>query len=144
MEEVIFRYFHFLGIISLASMLVCQNILLSKTVSGTQLKRLTVIDAWYGVSALAILASGISLVFLVGKPSEFYTQNILFHIKFGLFLFVALLSVVPTIFFIRNRKNSKSEKPIPNNVILLKRLELLVLFSIPLLAVLIARGIGHT
>jgi putative membrane protein len=113
MEEVILRYFHFLGIISLASMLVCQNILLSKTVSGTHLKRLTVIDAWYGVSALAILASGISLVFLVGKPSEFYTQNILFHIKFGLFLFVALLSVVPTIFLSEIEKTLKVKNLFP-------------------------------
>lgn len=142
MEELVVRYFHFLGIICLASMLVCQNILLSKQLSGGQLRKLAVIDALYGVSALVILATGLSMWLFVGKPSEFYSQNMVFHIKFTLFLLVALLSIIPTIFFLKNRKTTESEKAVPSKIILFKRLELIVLIVIPLLAVLMARGIG--
>lgn len=143
MEDVIVRYLHFLGVFSFASMLACQNIFLSKQLSGSQLRKLAIIDAAYGVSALVILMSGLSLWFLVGKPSDFYTPNSVFHMKFGLFLFVALLSIRPTIFFIKNRNSPEGEQVIPAKVILLKRLELLVLFFIPLLAVLMARGVGY-
>lgn len=141
--EITVRYIHFLSILSLSSLLVYQNLSLSKKLKGRQLRKLAVIDALYGVSALAVLASGLSLCFFVGKPSYFYINNIVFQFKFGLFLLVALVSVMPTVFFFRNRKFTEYEKAVPNKVILFKRLELFVLLLIPLLAVLMARGVGY-
>jgi len=143
MEDIVVRYLHFIGIISLASMLVCQNFFLSKQLSGGQLRKLAVIDAFYGISAIVILLTGLSLWLWVGKPSDFYTKNMVFHIKFSLFLFVALLSIMPTIFFVKNRKSAESEVLVPTKVILLKRLELVALVFIPLLAVLMAQGVGY-
>jgi putative membrane protein len=142
MEDIIVRYLHFVGIISLAGMLMGQNILIAKQMSEEQLMKLTIIDALYGMSALIVLASGLLLWFWVGKPSEFYTASIVFHIKFGLFLVVALLSIASTIFFVKNRTPHAGLVNIPAILITLKRLELLLVFLIPLLAVLMAGGIG--
>jgi putative membrane protein len=80
--------------------------------------------------------------FSFGKPSEFYSSNPVFIVKLILFGVVGSLSVLPTVYFIKNRKGDPSElvkspgwlKP----VILV---ELITLFVIPLLAVLMAAGI---
>jgi putative membrane protein len=79
----------------------------------------------------------------VGKPSVYYTKNWIFHTKITCFLLVGLLSIYPTIFFIRNRKGNASEVvQTPALIFWMLRIELLLLFIIPLLAGLMARGVG--
>lgn len=71
MEEIAVRYIHFIGILFLASTLAIENVLLSKSMSSHSVKRLVLIDGLYGVSALVTLGAGLTLWFVVGKPSEF-------------------------------------------------------------------------
>jgi putative membrane protein len=142
--EIAVRYIHFLSIFSLTSLLVYQNLSLTKKLEAHELRILSAIDALYGVSALAVLVSGLSLCFFVGKPSHFYINNIVFHYKVGLFLLVALMSVIPTVFFFRNRKITEYDKKVPKAVIFIKRVEVFVLLFIPLFAALMARGVGYS
>lgn len=142
MEEIIIRYTHFMGILSLASILTTQNVLLLYLPNMVSHKRLVIIDALYGLSAIVVLASGLTLWFAVGKPQEFYSQNGIFHFKVTLFFCIALLSLYPTIYFIKNRKCS-NVREIPNAVIICKRLEMFLLVVMPLCAVLMARGVGY-
>lgn len=139
--ELVIRYLHFLGILFLASSLIAEHLHLSKELAPPQLKRLFVLDAIYGVSALIVLATGLMLWLSVGKPSSFYTSNGVFHIKFTLFILMALASVYPTMFFFKNRK-AESSIPMPKMVIMMVRVELLILLIIPALAVMMAKGIG--
>jgi putative membrane protein len=56
---------------------------------------------------------------------------------------VGLLSIYPTIFFIRNRKGNQGELvAVPSAIFWMLRLELLLLAIIPLLAGLMAHGVG--
>lgn len=142
MEEGLVRYLHFLGIILLAAMLLTENVLLSDKLQKKLIRRLAIIDAIYGLSALLTLGAGLSLWLFVGKPSEFYSTNIVFHAKLTLFAFVALLSLIPTVFFLKNRTNDAAEIDVPKHIIVIKRIEIGVLFVIPFLAVLMARGVG--
>jgi len=142
--EIAVRYIHFLSILSLTSLLVYQNLSIQKKLEAYQLRKLAVVDALYGVSAIAVLASGLSLCFFVGKPSHFYMNNIVFHYKLSMFLLVALMSVTPTVFFFRNRKRTEHEKEVPKTVIFFKRMEFFVLLLIPLFAALMARGVGYS
>ena len=142
MEESLVRYIHFVGIILLSSMLITENILFSKQLKDGLLKKLAIIDKLYVLGAILTFVAGMLLWLSVGKPKEFYTTNILFHVKLTVFLLVALLSLVPTIFLFKNRNNQTPTITVPHHIIFIRRIELVFLFVMPLLAVLVARGIG--
>jgi putative membrane protein len=60
-----------------------------------------------------------------------------------LFVIIGLLSIYPTVFFIKKRKGNPTELvTIPKSIFLMIRLELVLVFTIPLLAGLMAKGIG--
>jgi putative membrane protein len=142
MEEALVRYAHFIGIIVLSAMLVAQHLLLSKQTSIDTIKRVGTLDIVYGVAAIIVFLAGMSLWVGVGKDKSFYTGNFIFHIKFTLFILMAILSVIPTIFYIKNKKKDQTIIEVPKYIIMIIRLELLLLLIIPFLAVLMARGIG--
>jgi putative membrane protein len=106
--------------------------------------RLARIDAVYGVAAVTLLAAGLTLwLGSIGKPAVYYTKNWIFHTKITCFLIVGLLSIYPTVFFIKQRKGNAAEMvSIPKSIFWMLRIELLLLFVIPLLAGLMAHGIG--
>lgn len=142
MLEIFIRYIHFIGIFFLAAMLVSENVILSKRLSRKDFVKLIRIDGLYGLSAMVTLIAGLLLWLWVGKPSEFYSDNPVFHAKIGIFIFVALLSFVPTAFFAKNRNNTQSEIEVPGYVLLIARVEVVFLLILPALAVLMARGYG--
>ncbi len=140
MAELFIRYIHFISIFALCSALVAEHLLVEKTLSKKQFQKILIIDAIYGVAAAATFLSGLSLWLWVGKPSSFYSGNPLFHIKLSLFVLIALISIYPTVFFLKNRSDKKAEIEIPKKIIMLIRIELTLLLFIPLLAVFMARG----
>ncbi|HEU5148807.1 MAG TPA: DUF2214 family protein [Chryseosolibacter sp.] len=142
--EIFLRYVHFISIFAIVSTIVSEHLLLKKTMTRRELGRIARVDAVYGIAALTLLAAGFTLWFGgVGKPTDFYSGNWIFHTKITLFLIVGLLSIYPTVFFLRNRKGNPDEiVAVPSKVFLMLRLELVLLFIIPLLAGLMAKGIG--
>lgn len=143
MEELLIRYFHFLSIIVLASALVGEHLLLSKKMPINVFKKVIVLDAIYGLSAIMTLVSGLLLWLSFGKPSEFYSSNHMFHIKLALFVVIALLSIFPTVYFLRHLKTQKKTISLPRYVITIVRIELCMFLLLPLLGVLIAKGVGY-
>ena len=111
-------------------------------ISGEDARNLARVDSVLGISAIAVLLFGLALWLWVGKPADFYSTNPVFHVKLGLFLIVFLLSLYPAIFFFRNRKTKEEAIQVPKAVITLLRLEIILLIPIPILATLMARGIG--
>ena len=147
MLDILLRYGHFVGILGLVSMAVCQNVLLKPAIPQSTLRLLTRLDGLYGFFAMLTLACGLSLWFWVGKPASFYTGNPVFHVKVTLFVAVGLLSIVPTVKLARLRRAHRgqpAEQLITMTPALLwvKRSELVFIAVIPLLAVLMAQGIG--
>ena len=141
--EIIAKYVHFLCIFAIVGALTSEHLLLKDRMTRKEIYRLSIIDAIYGVSALLLLGAGLSLWLWLGKPAEFYSKNWIFHLKLTLFLLIGLLSIYPTIFFIKNRKGKPEEiVDVPKSIKMLLRVELLLLFIIPLLASLMAKGIG--
>jgi len=142
--EIILRYIHFISIFAIVSSLVAEHLLLKKDLSRAEIGRLSRIDAVYGIAALTLLCAGLTLwLGSFGKPSIYYSKNWIFHTKITLFITVGLLSIYPTIFFIKNRKGNPDEKvAIPSSIFWMLRFELLLLFIIPLLAGLMAHGVG--
>lgn len=142
MLDLIVRYSHFLAIFVLFSALFAEHLLLKPKVDRATLKKLVILDAIYGASALVVLAMGLILWFGVGKPASFYNTNWILHLKVSLFVLVGLLSIVPTLFFMRQRSQQTEWVSIPKHLIIIVRVELCLLVVIPLLAVFMAHGIG--
>ncbi|MCS5490393.1 DUF2214 family protein [Algoriphagus limi] len=142
--ELLLRYLHFISVFTLAGSLFAEFFLLDNSLSKKQIKQLSRIDAVYGISALSLLIVGLSLwLGGYGKPTEFYSQNPTFHLKLGLFILVGLISIYPTVFFIKQAKGNQNQKvTIPKGVIWSVRMELILLSIIPILAGLMAKGIS--
>lgn len=145
--EILFRYLHFISIFTMVSAVVAEHLVIKPRMTRKEILRLSVLDAVYGISALLIVAFGLTLWFGegVGKPTEFYSKNWIFHLKVGLFVVMALLSIYPTVFFLKNRKSDNMDElvDIPKSIVWLIRLELLILLLIPLCATLMAKGVGY-
>ena len=136
------RLLHFAAIFTFAGALVIENMAIKPQITGEDARNLVKVDAVYGISALFVLTSGLTLWLWVGKPSEFYSSNPIFHAKLGLFTLMVLCAIAPTIFF---NKHSKSEEEVIEVSLLLRvllKFQLVLLVLIPVLALLMARGTG--
>ena len=142
--EIFLRYVHFISIFGIVGTLVSEHMLLKKSLTRAEIGKLARIDAVYGIAALTLLTAGLTLwLGGFGKPSVYYTKNWVFHTKITLFALVGILSIYPTVFFIKNRKGDSNEVvEVPKMVFMMLRMELLLLLIIPLLAGLMAHGVG--
>jgi len=141
--DILIRYLHFISIIVLFAALLGQFLLLRSRMTRREILRVQRIDILYAVIVVIVLATGFAQWFWVAKPAEFYSSNPVFHVKITLFLLIGIISAYPSVFLGKNKKGDPEEiVAVPKLVIVSVRIELLLLFMIPLLAILIARGIG--
>jgi putative membrane protein len=143
-ELILFRYLHFISVFAIVGAIVAEQFMISKTMLRSEIKRISIVDGIYGLGAVTVLIAGVALWFWVGKPAAFYTKNWIFHTKLTLFILLGILSIFPTIFFMRNRKGDEPGKiiEVPLYIIVLLRLELVIIIVMPLLATLMSIGIG--
>lgn len=142
--EITLRYLHFLAVFIIFGTLTAEHTLLKGRLARAQLTRLARIDAGYGIAAGVVLAAGLTLwLGGVGKPAAFYSQNPVFHAKLGCFALVGILSIFPTLFYTKNRKGDPGELiDVPRSLVWIVRIQLLILCVMPLLAGLMAHGVG--
>ncbi len=138
------RYLHLVSIFLVVGTLFFEAVFVKDVMSKKDIQKISRIDGLYGFAAILVVGIGLWMwLGPIGKPSEFYSYNWIFHTKVGLFITVGLLSIYPTVFFIKNRKGEDDELvKVPSLVKNMIYLEVGILFLIPLLAVLMARGIG--
>ena len=143
--EIIVRYIHFISMFVIVATLTGEFLLLKNTLSRSEIRNIANLDRLYGLAAITVLGAGFSLWFLLGKPAAFYTFNVIFWIKIGLFTIVGILSIKPTIFFIREGKKSlpEAEINVPPSIKQFIIWEIIILTLIPLLANLMTRGVGN-
>lgn len=141
--DILFRYVHFLGILLSVGALMSEALFVKEKMNGLELRKMALLDAAFGMGSMVFIAAGLLLWFKGGKPSFFYSRNPVFMAKITLVGVVALLSIYPTIFFVRNRKLPEGQVvDVPGSVRRLLRAEIALVMLVPLLAVLMARGIG--
>ena len=146
--EALGAYAHFLSIFVLLSLLVAEAALYRRRMMPATLALLRRLDLGYGIAAGAVIVTGLLRVFFLAKGPAFYGANPVFWIKMALFGLVALMSLPPTIHYIRTAKANSGEREIviPERSFRHIRGHLwgqLALFAlIPLMATLMARGIG--
>jgi putative membrane protein len=149
LNDALLAYAHYASILALAGLLAAELALCTRDGAAARLQRLKTIDGLYGLSAMLVLGTGAARVWMGAKGSAFYLGNPVFYAKLALFLAVGLVSAYPTIQFFRwaaafdaNRQFSPGPDAIARVRKLLK-LQLLGVACLPLLAALMARGVGH-
>ena len=142
-SEILIRYLHFVSMFIVVAAVLGQHHLLKGSVTRATIGKAQRFDIAYAIAVVVVLATGLAQWFLVGKPAEFYSANPVFHTKLTLFLLIGVISIYPSVFLGKNRKGDQSEiLDIPGKLIWSVRVELLLLFLMPLLATLMAKGIG--
>jgi putative membrane protein len=128
--------------------LFSEHIMLKRDLTIAQAKSLIITDLIYGLSAIVVLVSGLLRFAYFGKGMMFYLSNPVFHTKLTLFVVVVILSIYPTIQFLSWRKSVKNgvvpeiDEKTSKRILMFIRIELTIVVLLPLLAVLMARGIG--
>ncbi|WP_263140719.1 DUF2214 family protein [Pseudomonas sp. RIT-PI-AD] len=148
MAQALAAYLHYLSIFILFALLTLEHRLFRLPLDLDRARDLARVDIAYGASAALVLASGVARLLWFAKGSTYYLHNLLFHAKAGLFLLVLLVSLLPTLTFLGWRRELRAGR-LPEvsarrgrRVIAAIRLELLLLMLMPLLATLMARGLG--
>ena len=139
---------HHICVFGLFVILAAEMTLVRPGISAETVRRVVRIDGMYGLLAgLALVAGGLR-VFYGAKGAEFYTHNPVFWIKLGLFLVIGLLSILPTLNYFRWRKALRDNPNALPDITAIQatrkfiHIELALLFLLPILAALMARGIG--
>lgn len=145
LTDLLLASLHHLLFFALIAMLVTESVLLRGKIDAAVLQRLARLDAGYGMSAGLLLAVGLLRVFYGIKGYDFYLHNPWFHAKLGCFVLVGLLSILPTIRFLRWRKALRADAgflPPANEVSAMTRIirfELVLVAAILVLAAMMAR-----
>lgn len=142
--EIFLRYIHFISILLITATLTAEYVLIKDKLTRREISRISFIDLLYGLAAISVFAAGLTLwLGAYGKPTEWYSKNWIFHFKLTLLVIIGIISIYPTIFFLKNRKGDKDEMiSIPKSIKLVIGFELVLLAIIPILAGLMAKGIG--
>jgi len=141
-------FLHHLFAFILAACLVYEFVAFRKDLSVAEARRIQRMDLVYGVSAGLLVAVGLLRVFSFEKGASFYMHSPFFWVKMATFILVALLSIDPTLRYLRwNKILYQDTAPRLGDeeyrrTRLLLGLELAGLVVILLAAALMARGIG--
>ena len=112
--------------------------------SSTMVARVASIDLWYGILATAVLVLGFCRAVFAAKGWGYYSHNAFFWAKLGTFAAVGLLSLPPTLSFMRWRKLAL--QPSDADIQRIRRylhLELALFMLLPIFAAAMARGYGE-
>jgi putative membrane protein len=146
--EPLLAYLHYLSIIVLGAFLTAELLVCRPGLGPEQVRLLPRLDIVFFAGALGALATGLLRLFFYAKGFEFYRPNPAFHAKMALYVVIAMISIVPTMRFIRWRRAMETAGALPDRdtvlgVRRLLHLELALFALMPLMAVLMARGIGR-
>jgi putative membrane protein len=145
--EALLAWFHFVCIFALVGTLVSEMALYRRHLDLARLTPLRRVDMWYGISAGLVILSGILRVGFGLKGAAFYLHNPIFWTKMGFFVAIALLSIPPTIHYIRlgGRADASGKVTVDpggyRRMWALLGVEVVLLACIPFLAALLALGL---
>ena len=146
--EAILAYLHLLAILTMVVFISSEAALCRvQWLNAAVVERLAKIDRVYGIAALAVIATGVARTVWGIKGTAWYWTNPLLHAKLTLVVVIAVVSIFPTLTFMRWRKALRNNGALPGETEIRKTRKLVMvqahlLAIIPLVAVFLARGFG--
>lgn len=146
--SALFAFLHFVAVFGIVATVFLEWQTMSRTPTLADAKRLQLCDRWYGIFAMLVLVVGFLRVFYFEKGLTFYARNPFFHAKLTLFVLVGLISIYPTVRFLKWRsQTSQGQAPVVSerehaNIMRALRIEVVLLLGVALCASFMARGIA--
>jgi putative membrane protein len=143
--SILVAWIHYVTIMLMIASLLGEHLLLKQELATAEARTLQRLDIIYGVSATVVLVTGVIRMFLE-KGVAYYNRHIGFHILIGIFVIVALLSVYPTVNFLRWRSDTRAGKGQKlvreqfEKIQLIIRIEIALLLLAPFFATWMAHG----
>jgi putative membrane protein len=144
--STLFAFLHHLCAFTLVAALAIEFALIRLELTVVSARRLQVTDLVLGIAAGLLLAIGLLRVFFFEKGAAYYWHSHAFLTKFGLFVIVGLLSIIPTMEFLSWRGAIRAG-PVPvmdavkrKRVSMVIHIELAAVVVIILCAAIMARG----
>jgi putative membrane protein len=144
--STLFAFLHHLCAFTLVAALAIEFALIRMELTVVSARRLQVTDLVLGIAAGLLLAIGLLRVFFFEKGAAYYWHSHAFLTKFGLFVIVGLLSIIPTMEFLSWRGAIRAgQVPVMDavkrkRVTMVIHIELAAVVIIILCAAIMARG----
>jgi putative membrane protein len=144
MLDLVLAIIHHLLIFGIFGILFAEFLALRPGLSAATAARLAAIDLWYGIFAGAVVIIGFSRAIFAAKGWAYYSHNGFFWAKMASFAAIGLLSVPPTLTFVRWRKPGTA----PNDAAIsavrrFLHIELALFVLLPIFSAAMARGYGE-
>jgi len=146
--EAILAYLHLLAILTMVVFVSSEAALCRvQWLNAAVVERLAKVDRVYGIAAIMVLATGVARTVWGVKGTSWYWTNPLLHVKLTLFIIVGVISIFPTLTYVRWRKTLRATGNLPAEAEIQKTRKLVMVQAhlialIPLVAVFLARGFG--
>jgi putative membrane protein len=99
--DLLLAIVHHLLVFTLAGILAFEIGTVSVNMQGSEIRRVGRVDLWYGILAGVIIIVGFLRATVAAKGWAYYSVNLFFWLKIATFLVIGLLSIPPTVQFIR-------------------------------------------
>src|SRR5262245_55833838 len=143
-----FAFLHHLSAFTLFAALVVEFVLIRSALTVESARKIQLADMILGIAAVVLLLVGLARVFHFEKGATYYFHTWTFIAKLALFLIVALISIIPTLEFLRWRPAVKAGQVPTIAPEKLKQVRSIIHYEmagvvlIILMAALMAKGIG--
>lgn len=141
--DLVLAILHHVFVFALFGVLFAEFVGVRPGMDAAAITRIGMIDSWYGVLAALIVIVGIPRAVFAAKGWEYYEHNAFFWAKIAAFVVIGLLSIPPTVAFIRWRR--KNISPADSDVAGVRRClgaQLALFPLLPAFAAAMARGYG--
>jgi putative membrane protein len=149
MIDLLLAIVHHLCAFGIAATVTAELVLVRPGMQPSAVRLAARYDAAYGVLAAGLLVIGFLRVYFGAKGADYYFHNHIFLTKVGLFLIMGLLSIKPTLRFLRWQKALRADPgftPEETEIKAVRKLlmaEIHVFSLIPIAAAAMARGYGY-
>jgi putative membrane protein len=146
--SALFAFLHHVSAFAMFAALAVEFVLIRSALTVESARKIQVADTIYGIAAGVLVVVGLARVFHFEKGTAYYFQSWTFLTKFAVFIIIALISVIPTMEFLRWRPAVKGGQ-VPavatgkiRQVRSIIHFEMAGVVVILLMAALMAKGIG--
>ena len=104
---IVVAWIHYVSIMLMMATLLGEHLALKPDLTAGEARAIQRLDGIYGLSAALLLLTGVMRMFLE-KGTTYYLHNGAFHALLSVFVIAALLSIYPTVVFLRWRADSRA------------------------------------
>lgn len=143
MFDLLMAVLHHVIMFALFGVLLAELVTVRRGMDAGAVARVSAMDLWYGILAGLIVVVGFARAIFAAKGWDYYEHNVFFWAKIATFVVIGLLSVPPTLQYLKWRRAGTA--PTEDAVARVRRylwIELVLFIPLLAFAAAMARGYG--